>query len=458
MNTRIERDSIGEIEVPADHYWGAQTQRSIVHFAIGDDRMPIAVCHALALVKRAAATVNARRGGLPQWKADLIVQVADEIVDGRLDGEFPLFLFQTGSGTHTNMNVNEVISNRAIELHGGVMGSKDPIHPNDDVNMSQSSNDTFPTAMHVAAVRAASGQLLPALRELHGAIAAKSEAWRDVVKIGRTHLQDATPITVGQEWSGYAAQVADAVAEVEHAIVGLHRLAIGGTAVGTGINAPQGFGDEVAAELARLTGHPFVGAPNRFAAQSAMDDVVRLSAALRGVAVALFKFANDVRWSASGPRAGLDELHLPANEPGSSIMPGKVNPSQAEAMLQVCIQVMANDTAVALAGAEGNFQLNVFRPVAIGNVLRSISLLAGTCTHTREFLVDGAEVNRGRLQSNVERSVMLVTALSPTIGYDRAAEIAHLAVEHDLTLRDAALRSGVTAEQFDSIVVPADLT
>jgi fumarate hydratase class II len=416
------------------------------------------VCHALALVKKAAAAVNARRGALPQWKADLIVQVADEIVDGRLDGEFPLYLFQTGSGTHTNMNVNEVISNRAIELHGGVMGSKDPIHPNDDVNMSQSSNDTFPTAMHVAAVLAVTGALLPALRDLHAAIVAKSEAWRDVVKIGRTHLQDATPLTVGQEWSGYAAQLDDAIVAVEHALEGCHRLAIGGTAVGTGINAPAGFGDDVAAELARSTGQPFTTAPNRFAAQSAMDDVVRLSAALRGVAVALFKFANDVRWSASGPRAGLDELHLPANEPGSSIMPGKVNPSQAEAMLQVCIQVMANDAAVAMAGAEGNFQLNVFRPVAIGNVLRSVALLAGTCSHTREFLVEGAELNRARLQSNVERSVMLVTALSPTIGYDRAAQIAHLAVEHDLTLREAALRSGVTAEQFDSIVVPADLT
>jgi fumarate hydratase, class II len=458
LSTRVERDSIGEIEVPAEHYWGAQTQRSLVHFSIGDDRMPLAVCHALALIKKAAAIVNARNGSLPQWKADLVARVADEVIDGRFDDEFPLFLFQTGSGTHTNMNVNEVIANRAIELHGGVLGSKDPIHPNDDVNMSQSSNDTFPTAMHVAVVQAVVGQLRPALSSLRDAIAAKSHEWRDVVKIGRTHLQDATPITVGQEWSGYAAQLSDAIADVDHALVGVHRLAIGGTAVGTGINAPAGFGDDVAAELARLIGLPFVAAPNRFAAQSAMDDLVRLSAALRGVAVALYKFANDVRWSASGPRAGLDELHLPANEPGSSIMPGKVNPSQAEAMLQVCIQVMANDTAVALAGAEGNFQLNVFRPVAIGNVLRSVALLAGTCTHSREFMVEGAEVNRPRLQSNVERSVMLVTALSPTIGYDRAAAIAHLAVEEDLTLRDAALRSGVTAEQFDRIVVPANLT
>jgi fumarate hydratase class II len=449
---------MGAIEVPSEHYWGAQTQRSIVHFAIGDERMPLQVCHALALVKKAAAIVNARRGLLPQWKADLIVRVADEILDGRHDDEFPLYLFQTGSGTHTNMNVNEVIANRAIELHGGVMGSKDPVHPNDDVNMSQSSNDTFPTAMHVAAVLAVTGTLLPALRELRDAIAAKAESWRDVVKIGRTHLQDATPITVGQEWSGYVAQLDDAADAVHQALRGVHRLAIGGTAVGTGINAPEGFGDEVAAELARLTGHPFVGAPNRFAAQSAMDDVVRLSAALRGVAVALFKFANDVRWSASGPRAGLDELRLPANEPGSSIMPGKVNPSQAEAMLQVCVQVIGNDTAVAMAGAEGNFQLNVFRPVAIGNLLRSIALLAGTCTHCREFLVEGADVNRPRLQANVERSVMLVTALSPTIGYDRAAQIAHLAVEHDLTLREAALRSGVPAEQFDAIVVPSELT
>ena len=457
MSTRVEHDSIGAIEVPADHYWGAQTQRSIAHFAIGDDRMPLAMCHALAYVKKAAAVVNARNASLPHWKAELIVQVADEIIDGRLDDQFPLFLFQTGSGTHTNMNVNEVIANRAIQLHGGVMGSKDPIHPNDDVNMSQSSNDTFPTAMHIATVRAVVGDLLPALTALRDSVALKSRAWSDVVKIGRTHLQDATPLTVGQEWSGYQAQLDDAIAEVQHALVGVHRLAIGGTAVGTGINAPAGFGDEVAAELAQLTGQPFVGAPNRFAAQSAMDDLVRLSAALRGVAVALYKFANDVRWSASGPRAGLDELHLPANEPGSSIMPGKVNPSQAEAMLQVCIQVMANDSAVAMAGAEGNFQLNVFRPVAIGNVLRSIALLAGTCTHTRQFLVEGADLNRARLRSNVDRSVMLVTALSPSIGYDRAAAIAHLAIEHDLTLRDAALRSGVSPEDFDRIVDPSTL-
>jgi fumarate hydratase class II len=296
--------------------------------------------------------------------------------------------------------------------------------------------------------------LLPALSSLRDAIAAKSELWRDVVKIGRTHLQDATPLTVGQEWSGYVAQLDDAIADVEHGLTGVHRLAIGGTAVGTGINAPEGFGDQVAAELARLTGHPFVSASNRFAAQSAMDDIVRLSATLRGVAVALYKFANDVRWSASGPRAGLDELRLPANEPGSSIMPGKVNPSQAEAMLQVCIQVMANDSAVSMAGAEGNFQLNVFRPVAIGNVLRSIRLLADTCTHCREFLVEGADVNRARLRSNVERSVMLVTALAPTIGYDRAAAIAHLAMEEDLTLREAALRSGVPADQFDQVIPP----
>ncbi|MCU1361177.1 MAG: fumarate hydratase, class [Ilumatobacteraceae bacterium] len=454
MSNRVERDSIGQIEVPAEHYWGAQTQRSIVHFAIGDDRMPLAVCHALALVKKAAATVNERNGQLPPWKADLIRAAADEIIDGSLDAEFPLFLFQTGSGTHTNMNVNEVISNRAIEMHGGVMGSKDPIHPNDDVNMSQSSNDTFPTAMHVASVHAVAGRLLPALTSLRDAIDAKGRQWNDVTKIGRTHLQDATPLTVGQEWSGYVAQLDDAIAEVRHALIGVHRLAIGGTAVGTGINAPTGFGDQVAAQLAELTGQPFVGAPNRFAAQSAMDDIVRLSASLRGAAVALFKFANDVRWSASGPRAGLDELHLPANEPGSSIMPGKVNPSQAEAMLQVCIQVMANDSAVAMAGAEGNFQLNVFRPVAIGNVLRSIGLLADTCTHCREFLVEGADVNRARLQSNVERSVMRVTALSPVIGYDAAAAIAHLAMEDDLTLREAALRSGVTPEQFDAAIPP----
>jgi fumarate hydratase class II len=456
--TRTETDSLGAVDVPADHYWGAQTQRSLVHFDIGDDRMPKPVYHAYGYVKKAAAMVNSRAGRLPGWKADLIRRVADEVIGGDLDSEFPLYVWQTGSGTQSNMNVNEVISNRAIQLTGGRLGSKAPVHPNDDVNMGQSSNDTFPTAMHIAAVTAIEEHLLPAAIRLHDAAAEKSRQWADVVKIGRTHLEDATPLTVGQEWSGYAAQLEDAIVHVTATMNGLYRLAMGGTAVGTGLNAPPGFGAEAAEMIAELTGRPFVTAPNKFAAQASLDPLVRMSAALRSLAVTLFKFANDMRWLGSGPRTGLGELKLPANEPGSSIMPGKVNPTQAEAMLMVAIQVIGSDTAVAMAGNEGNFELNAFRPIIINNVLHSIRILADAADHFREFLVDGVELNDGQLQRNVDRSVMMVTALSPVIGYDRASEIAHLAIDNDLTLKQAALQRGVSEELFDRVVVPEKLT
>ncbi|MFB9680815.1 class II fumarate hydratase [Streptosporangium vulgare] len=456
--TRTESDSMGEIEVPADHYWGAQTQRSLIHFDIGEDRMPKAVYHAYGVVKKAAALVNGEAGRLPGWKADLICRVCDEVVAGDLDAEFPLYVWQTGSGTQSNMNVNEVISNRAIQLLGGRLGSKEPIHPNDHVNMGQSSNDTFVTAMHIAAVQAATGRLLPALARLRDAAEARGREWEHVVKIGRTHLQDATPLTVGQEWSGYAAQLQDAADNLRHALAGLYRLAIGGTAVGTGLNAPPGFGDAAAARIAALTGLAFTGAPNAFAAQASCDALVRFSAALRTLAVPLFKFANDMRWLGSGPRTGLHELVLPSNEPGSSIMPGKVNPTQAEAVLMVCVQVTGNDTAVSMAGAEGNFELNAFRPVVIDNVLRSMRLLADAMDHFRAYLVEGVRLDTARLRDNVDRSLMMVTALSPAIGYDEAARIAHRALREDLTLRDAALRSGVEEALYDRVVDPERLT
>jgi fumarate hydratase class II len=449
---------MGTVEVPAGHYWGAQTQRSLIHFSIGDDLLPTAVYRAYGYVKKACAIVNARTGRLPPWKADVISQACDEIISGALDGEFPVHVWQTGSGTQSNMNVNEVIANRAIQLVGGQLGSKQPVHPNDDVNSGQSSNDTFPTVMHIAAVRALSGQVLPSVRRLRDAAARKSEDWAHVVKTGRTHLADATPLTVGQEWSAYVSQLDDAMDNIAAALPGLRRLAIGGTAVGTGLNAPDGFGDAVAAEISALTGLDFSSAANKFAAQSSMDSVVRGSGTLRNLSVALFKFANDMRWLGSGPRTGLAELVLPSNEPGSSIMPGKVNPTQAEAMLMVCIQVMGNDATVAMAGAEGNFQLNAFRPVAISNFLHSARILADSCDSFREYLVEGVVLNTRRLRENVERSVMMVTALSPVIGYDEASKIAHLAAAEDLALREAALRSGVSAELYDQVVVPERLT
>ncbi len=452
---RRESDSLGEVEVPANHYWGAQTQRSLTHFSIGNDRMPKAVYHAYGYVKKAAASVNAEAGRLPRWKADLIAKVADEVIAGKLDSEFPLYVWQSGSGTHSNMNVNETISNRAIQLVGGALGSKYPVHPNDDVNMGQSSNDTFPTAMHMATVLEFNDRLIPAVTALTEAIRAKAREWVDVVKIGRTHLQDATPLTVGQEWSGYAAQLDDALVILRQSMQGLYRLAIGGTAVGTGINTPPDFGEKVSAEIARLTGHAFVSAPNKFAAQGSLDAMVAASAALRALAVALMKIANDLRWLGSGPRAGLHELILPSNEPGSSIMPGKVNPAQEEAMVMVCIQVIGEDTAVAFAGSQGNFELNAMRPIIIHNVLHCARILGDACDKFREYGIDGITLDRTRIDNFVRESLMLVTALSPVIGYDKASAIAHYALDHNTTLRDAALKTGfVSAEDFDRLVDP----
>jgi fumarate hydratase, class II len=455
---RQESDSMGAIDVPAEHYWGAQTQRSLTHFSIGEDRMPKAVYHAYAYVKKAAALVNARTGRLSQWMATVIAKVADEILAGDLDSEFPLPLWQSGSGTQTNMNVNEVIANRANQFVGGRLGSKLPIHPNDHVNLSQSSNDTFPSAMHIAAVREVTGHLLPRVEALTEAIGVKARHWNDVVKIGRTHLQDAVPLTVGQEWSGYAAQLEDATAHIRRSLDGLYRLGIGGTAVGTGLGAPPGFGEEVAAEIARLTGHPFVTARNKFAALATEGAMVAAMAGLRALAISLMKIANDIRWLGSGPRCGLGELRLPANEPGSSIMPGKVNPSQCEVLMMVGIQVLAEDNAVAAAGAQGNLELNTLRPLIIHNFLHSAGTLADACEKFRVYCIEGVELEPQRIRELVERSLMLVTALSPVLGYDNAAAIARKAWEEGTTLREAALASGkITAETFDKIVVPAQM-
>ena len=455
---RREFDSLGDVEVPANRYWGAQTQRSLQHFNIGHDRMPKEVYHAYGYVKKAAAIVNTRAGRLPRWKGELIQRVCDEVISGALDEEFPLYVWQTGSGTQSNMNLNEVISNRCIQLAGGTLGSQQPVHPNDHVTMGQSSNATFPTAMHIAAHTMATDNTIPALRRLRDAIEHKSKTWADVVKIGRTHLEDATPLTVGQEWSGYAGALDDAIAEVEHTTRGLLELAMGGTAVGTGLNAPAGFGEDVAAEIASMTGTAYQTAPNKFTAQGTLDRMVRSHAGLKAAAVTLYKIANDLRWLGSGPRTGLRELILPANEPGSSIMPGKVNPTQAEAMLMVAIQVIASDVAVTMGGAEGNFELNAFRPVLISNYLHSALILADMCDHFREFMIEGAELNRAQLTQNIDQSVMMVTALSPVIGYDQASVIAHYAIDHDLTLKEAALANGVSEELFDRIVIPLALT
>jgi fumarate hydratase class II len=456
--TRTETDSIGPIEVPADRYWGAQTQRSLHHFSIGDpaaDRMPMEVVHSLAVLKKAAAMENANRGLLDRSIADLIVTAADEILAGDLDDHFPLFVWQTGSGTQTNMNVNEVISNRAIELAGGVLGSKAPVHPNDHVNMSQSSNDTFPTAMHVAAAMQLTDRLLPSVRALRDALAAKAAAWADIVKIGRTHLQDAVPLTLGQEFSGYVAQLDDDVERIEQALPHLYELSIGATAVGTGLNAPEGFGEACAARIAELTGQPFVRARNLFAALAANDAIVHASGTLATLATSLMKIANDVRFLGSGPRAGIGELMLPENEPGSSIMPGKVNPTQSEAVTMVATQVFGNDAAIKVAGSLGALELNVFKPVMIRNLLHSSSILADVCRTFREFCIEGLEPNRERIEELVHRSLMLVTALTPKIGYDKAAEIAKKAHHEGLTLREAALALGYLSEaEYDEIVVP----
>jgi len=446
---------MGEIEVPADRYWGAQTERSLHHFSIGEDRMPVEVVRALGLLKKAAALVNAELGLLPKDKADLIVRAAEEVFEGKLDDHFPLFVWQTGSGTQSNMNANEVIGNRAVELAGGELGSKRPIHPNDDVNMSQSSNDTFPTAMHVAAVQAIVRELLPSVRALREALQRKSEEFAGIVKIGRTHLQDAVPLTLGQEFSGYVAQLDADIARIEQSLPDLYELAIGGTAVGTGLNAPPGFGQAVAARLAELAGLPFKSAANMFAALAAHDALVAAHGSIRTLAVSLMKIANDIRWLGSGPRSGLGELSLPENEPGSSIMPGKVNPTQSEAVTMVCCQVLGNDVAIAVAGSQGNFELNVFKPVIIRNFLHSTRILADASRTFREFCVEGIQPNRERIAELVDRSLMLVTALSPKIGYDKAAEIAKKAHSEGTTLKEAALSLGyLTEQEFDELLRP----
>jgi fumarate hydratase class II len=458
---RIEKDSLGDVEVPAEHLWGAQTQRSVQNFPIGVERYRWGrpVIRALGILKKCAALANGELGQLPPAKVELIVRAAQEVIDGKLDGEFPLVVFQTGSGTQTNMNANEVIANRAIQLAGGVVGSKKPIHPNDDVNHGQSSNDAFPTVMHIATVEQVEGVLMPAVRALRDTLDARAGAFARVVMVGRTHLQDATPITLGQVISGWVAQLDQALAGLGRALPGVYELAIGGTAVGTGLNADPRFGDVTARKIAAETGKPFVSAANKFAALSAHDALVHVSAALRTLAGALMKIANDVRWYASGPRAGLAELKIPENEPGSSIMPGKINPTQCEALTMVCVQVFGNDHAVAFAGSQGNFQLNVYKPVILHDVLDSIRLLAEAVRSFHDHCAAGIEPDEERIRAHLEQSLMLVTALSPHIGYEKAAQIALKAYREELTLREAALRLGlVTAEQFDEWVRPADMT
>ncbi len=457
--TRVESDSMGKIEVPADRYYGAQTARSLIHFNIGRDVMPPELIRAFGILKKAAALVNKDLGKLSPEKANLIVQAADEVISGKLDAHFPLHIWQTGSGTQTNMNANEVISNRAIEIAGGVMGSKKPIHPNDDVNMSQSSNDTFPTAMSIAAATRVQEVLIPAVERLRDAINAKAREFSSVVKIGRTHLMDATPLTVGQEMSGWSSMLDRDIDHLKASLPGLYDLAIGGTAVGTGLNAPADFGERAAQKISELTGLPFTSHPNKFAALSAHDEIVFASGALKTLAASLMKIANDIRLLASGPRAGFGELILPENEPGSSIMPGKVNPTQSEAMTMVAVQVMGNDAAVGFAGSQGQLELNVFKPVIIFNFLNSVRLLADASRSFTDHCVNGMELNFQRIEQNVKNSLMLVTALSPKIGYDKAAEIAHLAHHEHLSLREAALKLGyLTAKEFDDLVRPENMT
>ncbi len=455
---RTETDSLGKVKVPADKLWGAQTQRSLEHFSIGKDVMPREMITAFAVLKKASARANHEGGRLDDKMHALIVQACDEILQGQHHGMFPLHVWMTGSGTQFNMNVNEVVSNRCCQLAGTPLGSKKPIHPNDHVNMSQSSNDAFLSAMYVAAAIGVTQELIPAVTMLHGAIAAKAAEWDHIIKIGRTHMQDATPLTLGQEWSGYAGMLADNLERMEDALKGVYRLSLGGTAVGTGINAAPGFAEAVAAEIARLTGLPFITAPNKFAVQGAHDALVQLSGTFRTVAVSLYKIANDIRLMGCGPRAGFAELILPENEPGSSIMPGKVNPTQAEALTMIAVQVMANDVAVGFGGAGGYLEMNVYKPLMIANLLQSIALLSGGCTNFRKYLVEGTKPNLKKIRGDVERSLMLVTALVPLIGYDKAASIAHLAMEHDLTLKEAALRLGfVSAEEFDRVVDPSKM-
>jgi fumarate hydratase class II len=457
-DVRVEKDSMGEVSVPADKLWGAQTQRSIEHFSIGTDLMPREMIAAYAILKKGAANANHGDGGLDSERRESIVRVCDEILAGQHWDMFPLHVWMTGSGTQFNMNVNEVISNRCCQLAGTLLGSKTPVHPNDHVNLSQSSNDSFPSAMHIAAAINVKQRLIPAVRHLREAIHAKAEEWKDIVKIGRTHMQDATPLTLGQEWSGYAAMLVDGIERIEDSLKGLYRLALGGTAVGTGINAAPGFDEAVAAEIAQLTGLPFVTASNKFAVQGAHDALVQLSGSLRTLAVSLYKIANDIRLMSCGPRAGFAELSIPENEPGSSIMPGKVNPTQAEALTMIAVQVMANDVAVGFGGAGGYLEMNVYKPLMIFNIMQSITLLSDGCTNFRRFLIGGTKPNLKKIREYVERSLMLVTALSPVIGYDKASRIAHHAMENDLTLKDAALQLGfVSEEEFDRVVDPAKM-
>ncbi len=452
---RIESDSFGELKVPADKYWGAQTQRSLQNFPIGHETMPKPLIRALGVIKRACAQANMELGNLDERIGKAIVQAATEVMEGRFDDNFPLKVWQTGSGTQTNMNANEVIANRAIEILGGVIGSKDPVHPNDHVNRSQSSNDTFPTAMHIATVEEITHRLLPALEHMAKALDEKAAAWADIIKIGRTHTMDATPLTLGQEVSGYAAQVHLAIERARAALPHLYALAQGGTAVGTGLNTKKGFDVLVARHIAEITGLPFVTAPNKFEALAAHDAMVEASGALNTIAASLFKIANDIRFLGSGPRCGIAELILPANEPGSSIMPGKVNPTQAEALTQVCCQVMGNHTAVSLAGSQGHFELNVYKPVIVYNVIQSVRLLADAAMSFTDRCIAGIEPNRERIRELLERSLMLVTALAPVIGYDKATEIAKSAYRNGTTLREEAIRLGyVTPEDFDRIVRP----
>ncbi len=456
--TRTETDSMGPIEVAADRYWGAQTQRSLHHFAIGADLMPRALIRAFGILKRAAAETNHELGLLAEEQATLIFKAADEVIAGTLDEHFPLRVWQTGSGTQTNMNTNEVIANRAIELAGGTMGSKQPVHPNDHVNMSQSSNDTFPTAMHIAAVEQITHELLPSVRALCDALDRRSQEFATIIKIGRTHLMDAVPLTLGQEFSGYVAQLDFALKQIEGTLEGLYELALGGTAVGTGLNTHPEFAERAAAKIAAYTGLPFVSAPNKFAALAGHDALVMCSGALKTLAAALMKIANDIRWLGSGPRCGLGELILPANEPGSSIMPGKVNPTQSEAMTMVCVQVMGNDAAIGFAGSQGNFELNVFKPVIIHNLLHSVRLLTDSCRSFREFCVEGLQPNPTQINHFLHNSLMLVTALSPHIGYDKSAKVAKHAYENNSSLREACLELGyLTGEEFDRMVRPEDM-
>ncbi len=455
---RIETDTFGPLEVPSDRYWGAQTQRSLQNFRIGGERMPAPVVHALGVVKRAAAIANVALGQLDPKLGETIAAAAQEVIDGKLDEHFPLVVWQTGSGTQSNMNANEVISNRAIEMLGGELGSKKPVHPNDHVNRSQSSNDSFPTAMHIAAVMEIHRVLLPGLQSLKDALEAKQRAFADIIKIGRTHLQDATPVTLGQEFSGYVTQIEYGVARIQAALPRLSMLAQGGTAVGTGLNSPPGFAERFAQEASKITGLAFITAPNKFEALAAHDAVVEMSGALNTLAASLFKIAQDIRLMGSGPRSGLGELSLPENEPGSSIMPGKVNPTQCEALTMVCTQVMGNHVAITVAGSQGNFELNVFKPVLIYNLLQSIRLVGDSALSFAEHCVEGIEPNRAQLKALMERSLMLVTALAPKIGYDNAAKVAKTAHKNGTTLKEEAVRLGfVTAEEFDALVRPEDM-